>query len=169
MSRIARRGFLNSAVAGGVGLALPLRHSQASPVNSAAGSNDEIRVAVIGMGGFDGVGGRGRQLIAALKDVSGVRITALCDIDEMLLDHEHKKLEGRRRNIKKYKDMRDVFDDAEIDAVFIALPNHWHALATIWACQAGKDVYVEKPTLPRGVPRNGILSSGPRESAGHRF
>jgi predicted dehydrogenase len=145
MSRLTRRGFLGNTVAGGAALALPSRHGQAAPAPRPAGPNDEIRVAVIGMGGFDGVGGRGRQLIARLKNVSGVRITALCDVDEMLLDHEYKKLDGQRSRIKKYKDMRDVFDDSEIDAVFIALPNHWHALATIWACQAGKDVYVEKP------------------------
>jgi predicted dehydrogenase len=65
-------------------------------------------------------------------------------VDETLLRHEHNKL-GGRAEIKTHRDMRDVFDDKEIDAVFIALPNHWHALATIWACQAGKDVYVEKP------------------------
>lgn len=102
---------------------------------------------MIGLGavGGPGVGGRGRQLIRSLNNVAGVRIAALCDVDQTALDREYEQLDGQRNNIKKYKDMREVFDDAEIDAVFIALPNHWHALATIWACQAGKDVYVEKP------------------------
>ena len=73
------------------------------------------------------------------------QITALCDVDKGLLAHELAKLEPSGTKVKTYSDMRDVFDDADIDAVFIALPNHWHALATIWGCQAGKDVYVEKP------------------------
>ena len=145
MNSITRRAFLGSSLAGGMTLATPGGRCVAAPFSEAIGANDDIRVAMIGMGGFGGVGGRGRQLIDRLKQVSGVRLTALCDVDETLLEHESKKLSGRANKIKKYKNMRDVFDDTEIDAVFIALPNHWHALATIWACQAGKDVYVEKP------------------------
>jgi predicted dehydrogenase len=145
MNSITRRSFLGSSLAGGMALAAPSRRCSASPFSKPIGSNDDLRVAMIGMGGFDGVGGRGRQLIDLLKQVSGVRLTTLCDVDETLLAHEYKKLDGRANKMKKYKDMRDVFDDSEIDAVFVALPNHWHALATIWACQAGKDVYVEKP------------------------
>lgn len=145
MNSITRRAFMGSSVAGGMALATPSRRCAAAPFAKPIGANNDIRVAMIGMGGFGGVGGRGRQLIDRLKQVSGARLTALCDIDEALLEHEYKKLNGRAKKIKKYKDMRDVFDDREIDAVFIALPNHWHALATVWACQASKDVYVEKP------------------------
>lgn len=145
MRRTTRRGFLSGTLAGGVAMTVPHLGSAAAPLLRPVGANEEIRVAIIGMGGFGGVGGRGRQLIDRLKHVSGVRIAALCDVDAKLLDHEYKKLDGQRTNIKKFNDMRDVFDDSEIDAVFIALPNHWHALATVWACQAGKDVYVEKP------------------------
>jgi predicted dehydrogenase len=144
MQPITRRTFLGSSLAGGAALSTPGLRCLSAPLTKPIGANDEIRVAVIGMGGFDGVGGRGRQLIARLKQVGGVRLTALCDVDESLLQHEHNKLD-RRAEIKTYRDMRNVFDDKEIDAVLIALPNHWHALATIWACQAGKDVYVEKP------------------------
>src|SRR5207245_2091096 len=75
-----------------------------------------------------------------------VELAALCDVDAKTLAGNVGDVE---RQIKKkpaaYDDMRRVFDDKTIDAVSFATPNHWHALGTIWACQAGKDVYVEKP------------------------
>jgi predicted dehydrogenase len=100
------------------------------------------------MGGIDipgSVGGRGRQLISRFREVPGVRIVALCDADSANLAHEVEEFKKRGQNVAAFSDLRRVFDDPHIDAVAVALPNHWHALATIWACQAGKDVYVEKP------------------------
>jgi predicted dehydrogenase len=91
------------------------------------------------------VGGRGRQLIARFREVPGVRIAALCDVDQAILDHEWQPFKEGGEKVAAYRDLRKVLDDKTIDAVAIATPNHWHALATIWACQAGKDVYVEKP------------------------
>jgi len=114
----------------------------------AAGTNDEIRVGVVGLGGIEvvgGVGGRGRQLVGHLQKVPGVRIAALCDVDQAVLDHELQPFQARREPVAAYVDVRKLLDDKSIDAVAVATPNHWHALATIWACQAGKDVYVEKP------------------------
>jgi predicted dehydrogenase len=105
-------------------------------------------LAVIGLGGLNvvgGVGGRGRQLIDALVDVPGTRVAAICDVDESLLRHEVERFRRRGQSVKTHADLRRVFDDPDIDAVLIATPNHWHALATVWACEAGKDVYVEKP------------------------
>jgi predicted dehydrogenase len=105
-------------------------------------------MAVIGLGGMNiagSVGGRGRQLIGFLRDVPNARIVALCDVDQAILDHEVQQFKARGENVAAYRDLRKVLDDKSIDAVAVATPNHWHALATVWACQAGKDVYVEKP------------------------
>jgi predicted dehydrogenase len=92
-----------------------------------------------------GVGGRGHQLIARLREIPSVKIAALCDVDQTHLDREVKPFKDRNEQVATYRDLRRVFDDKTVDAVVIATPNHWHALATVWACQAGKDVYVEKP------------------------
>ena len=147
MTRTTRRRFLQRSVAGGLAIS-SLGHSvMAAPSDQPIGANDDIRVAVIGLGelGGPGVGARGHQLINALRNVSGVRIVALCDVDSKILGREIDRFAGWNESVKSYHDMRDVFDADDVDAVFIATPNHWHALATIWACQAGKDVYVEKP------------------------
>ena len=143
-----RRSFLKCAVPGaltlglrGIGLAV------ASPTG-VAGANDDVRLAVVGIGSAEakgGVGGRGRQLISALRKVSGARIVALCDVDQRILARQAMELKEQGQSVAVYGDLRRVFDSKEVDAVIVATPNHWHALATVWACQAGKDVYVEKP------------------------
>lgn len=104
------------------------------------GSNDRINVAIVG------VGGRGQAHIKGYAKQPSAHIYALCDVDQTNLERSQahaKQLTGETP--KGYKDMRDVFANKEVNAVSMPLPNHWHALATIWACQAGKDVYVEKP------------------------
>jgi predicted dehydrogenase len=126
---------------------LPSRRTflQASGITAVAasrvwGANDRINVAVIG------TGGRGRNHIEEYARQPGARIYALCDVDQANLERATalaKKLTGEKP--KTFKDMHDVFADKEVQAVSMPLPNHWHALATVWACQAGKDVYVEKP------------------------
>jgi predicted dehydrogenase len=148
MKSIARRQFLQGSVAGGLAFALQGRATAGQSGAQAPGPNGEIRLAVIGLGGINtvgGVGGRGRQLVSRFRAVRGVRIVALCDVDQAILDHEVQQFKDRGESVAGYRDLRKVFDDPSIDAVAIATPNHWHALATIWACQAGKDVYVEKP------------------------
>jgi predicted dehydrogenase len=76
----------------------------------------------------------------------GARVTALCDVNQAALERAQAiVLKAAQETPKGYADMRQVFDDKNVDAVSMPLPNHWHALATIWAVQAGKDVYVEKP------------------------
>jgi predicted dehydrogenase len=147
MAKVTRRRFLRRSVAAGLALALPGRSSLAAPFSRVVGANDDVRVAMIGLGelGGPGVGARGRQLIDRLRGVPNVRIAALCDVDERILARETQRLAAWRQTVKTYTDMRDAFDSPDIDAVFVATPNHWHALATVWACQAGKDVYVEKP------------------------
>ena len=112
------------------------------------GPNDSVNLAVIGLGSttaVGGVGGRGHQLIGRLREIKGVKIVALCDADQAHLDREVEAARDHGGKVTAYHDPRQVFDDKGVDAVIVALPNHWHALATVWACQAGKDVYVEKP------------------------
>jgi predicted dehydrogenase len=146
MSRYTRRRFLQGSVAGS--LALTFGHRlQSAPFARPLGANDDIRIAIIGLGqvGPPGVGGRGLQLIDLFRQVSRVRIVALCDVDEEIMDRELQRFASWQERVKTYRDMRDVFAAPDVDAVVIATPNHWHALATVWGCQAGKDVYVEKP------------------------
>jgi predicted dehydrogenase len=135
-------------MAGGLVFGLPSLAIGSQRPSRVAGPNAEIGVAVVGLGGIDtvgGVGGRGRQLISRLREVLGVRIVALCDVDKAILDHGVQQFKDRREDVAAYADVRKVLDDKAVDAVAIATPNHWHALGTIWACRADKDVYVEKP------------------------
>src|SRR5262245_3173495 len=100
------------------------------------GANDRVRVGVCGLRG------RGKDHIDAFAKVPNVEIAALCDVDEGILNKRRGEVGGA---VRTFADVRRLLDDASIDAISIATPNHWHALITIWACQAGKDVYVEKP------------------------
>ena len=104
------------------------------------GANDTVRVAVCG------VNGRGREHIAGWSQLKDVRIAAICDVDLRAAGRGAKLVEQKAKTTPKVvQDIRRLLDDKTIDAISIATPNHWHALAAIWACQAGKDVYVEKP------------------------
>jgi predicted dehydrogenase len=105
------------------------------------GANEKVNVAVVG------VGGRGSAHVREYLTIPSARIAALCDVNTAATErNEQVVLKGQGDKPKIYQDLRKLYEDKEIDAVSIATPNHWHALATIWACQAGKDVYVEKPT-----------------------
>ncbi len=99
------------------------------------GANDKIRIAGIGLGG-QGTGNIGR-----MAKVPGVEIAYLCDADTVALD----RLKKKYPTAKTTQDLRKVMEDPSIDAVVVSTGNHWHVLASIWAIQAGKDVYVEKP------------------------
>ena len=100
------------------------------------GANDRVRVAVCGLRG------RGKDHLNAFSHVPNVEIAALCDVDENVLAKRRSEVKGNPRTAV---DVRRLLDDPAIDAISIATPNHWHTLIAIWACQAGKDVYVEKP------------------------
>ena len=105
------------------------------------GANDKINVAIIGLGG------RGTSHLNTYPRLPDARVAGLCDIDQAARERAQatlQKITGGEK-VKDVEDMRELFADPGIDAVSIAAPNHWHALATIWACQAGKDVYSEKP------------------------
>jgi predicted dehydrogenase len=106
----------------------------------AVAASDKINVAVVGLGG------RGRNHMSAYAKLPEANIVALCDVNQAALERGQAQVEKATGNKPKgYADMKQVFEDKSIDAVSMPLPNHWHALATIWACQAGKDVYIEKP------------------------
>lgn len=108
--------------------------------SSLASPNDTVRVACVG------VRGQGQSHIRAYGRMPNVEIAAICDVDESVLQQ---RLSDAEKLTKKrpagFTDLRKLLEDKSIDAISIATPNHWHALQTIWGCQAGKDVYVEKP------------------------
>ena len=146
LKQLSRRDALKRATAAGLAFGLPRPALGDGPAKP--GPNAEVRMAIVGLGGIDtvgGVGGRGRQLIASLRQIAGVKIVALCDVDRAILEHGVGLFRQRRQQVAAYADLRKLLDDKTVDAVAVATPNHWHALATVWACQAGKDVYVEKP------------------------
>jgi len=121
-----RRDFMKGAA--GAAFAFPTTPSFAS-------ANTPVNV------GFISCGGRAGGLMGVFSGIDGVQITGLCDPDK-------KRVEGAQRRFPKakgYSDLRDLLNDKNIDAVVVATCNHWHCLAAIWAMEAGKDVYVEKP------------------------
>src|ERR1051325_2735312 len=132
MSPLSRRTFLKTSAAAAAGATLPAR-----AWSQILGSNSDVRVAVIGLNG------RGRSHIGSLTKIEGVRVVAICDVDTAILDAVKPTVNGG--DVKTYTDCRQLFASPDIDAVTIATPNHWHALGAIWAAQAGKDVYLEKP------------------------
>ena len=132
---IPRRQFVKNTALIGAALSLPT----VIPAQ-AFGANDRVNVAVLG------VNGRGKNHIDGFMNLDNVQVTTLVDPD-MNICKERAKEYGEKYNteMKPVQDQRDILDDKDIDVVSIASTNHWHALSTIWACQAGKDVYVEKP------------------------
>ncbi len=131
MPESTRRDFIRGAAA-----AAPAIQSSLAQ----GGANDRINVAVVGFHG------RGRAHIHEFAKVAGVRIAALCDVDERLFPEAVglvERLQGHRPSTEI--DIRKLLERKDIDAISIAAPDYWHALMTIWGCQAGKDVYVEKP------------------------
>jgi predicted dehydrogenase len=138
MNRLSRRNVLKAAAASTVFPLFTVAGTKAS--GRVIGANDTIRVGVAG------INGRGGSHISAFTEMKNVQLTYLIDVDSSLFDSRAKGVEGRIGSRPKcVQDVRQALDDKALDAVSIATPNHWHSLITIWACQAGKDVYVEKP------------------------
>lgn len=133
-----RRDFIKKASLGGATL-LFSNIAFGTKARKIVGANDRIRVGVIG------VNGHGMTHVNAYRKMEGVEIAAICDIDTAVLNRVVSGLKSNGVNTEAFSDMRRMLDRPEIDAVSIATPNHWHALATVWACQAGKHVCVEKP------------------------
>ena len=134
-SEASRRDFLKTGAGVGVaalaGVVLPER---------VLGANDRVRLAVCG------IRGRGMDHVKRFSKVPGVEIAAVCEIDEKVLGTRLADIE--KLDLPKprtFTDVRKLLEDKSIDAISVAAPNHWHSLMGIWACQAGKDAYVEKP------------------------
>jgi predicted dehydrogenase len=135
MPAIHRRRFLQTSGAA-AGAAL-LAHTVAG---TGAKPNERIRLAVMGLHG------RGRDLMRGFARCPDAEIVTLIDPDDTVIPRAVKDLSGvQKAEPKVEKDVRKVLDDPTITAIAIAAPDHWHALATVWACQAGKHVYCEKP------------------------
>ena len=133
-SHMHRRSFIRQTALGGAAAVTALSASRVY------GANNKVRL------GFIGCGGRGRQSIAWFSKLADVEIAALCDVDSNTLTNAVNKVkEETNPSVVGHTDQRKILDDPSIDAVVISNTNHWHALSAIWACQAGKDVYVEKP------------------------
>src|SRR5579859_2015615 len=125
-----RRHFLMSTAAA----------AGASALKGAPSINDTVRVACVG------IRGQGNAHIHQYSKMPNVEIAALCDVDENVLNKRLDEVErSGKRKPAAFTDVRKLLEDKSIDAISIATPNHWHSLIGIWACQAGKDVYCEKP------------------------
>jgi predicted dehydrogenase len=136
MQNCSRRDFLKKSILASVSIS----YYSSVPVHAQIlGANNDIRVGVVGFRS------KGAQHIEEFRKIPGVRIVALCDVDKEILDGQVQNFKNRNETVTAYADVRQLLDDKNIDAVVIATPNHWHSLIAIWACQAGKDVYVEKP------------------------
>lgn len=138
-----RRNFIKKTAMGTAAITIGGMGFSAKSYGSIQGANDRINVAVIGI---RGQGGGHINSWCGMKDSKNIRLRTLCDVDEQYFAAKSKVVLDKTGETPKTEwDMRKVFDDKEIHAVSFAVPNHWHALGTIWACQAGKHVYVEKP------------------------
>ncbi|WP_247232353.1 Gfo/Idh/MocA family oxidoreductase [Telluribacter sp. SYSU D00476] len=135
LDHLSRRDFIKNSAGAAAALTIPTIIP-----SSAFGANDKVRVAVLGLNG------RGKNHISGYSNLSNVELATFCDPDNNVLQKVAQDFEAKSgKKVKTEQDLRRVMEDKSIDVVSIATPNHWHALATIWACQAGKDVYVEKP------------------------
>jgi len=139
-----RRTFIKKTAIGTAGVSMGLTAFSARSYGRILGANDRINIGVIGLRG------RGQQHLDSFSGMydDGVYVKTICDVDSQFLEPSRKLVADNQKGNKPdaVKDLRKICEDPEIDAVSIATPNHWHALATVWACQAGKHVYVEKPS-----------------------
>src|SRR5262249_39002144 len=136
MARVTRRSFLKSTLATAATVTIAGTKSSGRVL----GANDTVRVAVAGLNG------RAGSHVGEFGGMPNVEVVYLVDPDSRTYKGRIKQLTDKNRpEPKTEKDIRKVLEDKTVDAVSIATPNHWHSLMTIWACQAGKDVYVEKP------------------------
>jgi predicted dehydrogenase len=138
MTRTTRRSFVRGAAALGAAAAVPL--PLAASARRILGAQEDLRIAVVGLRS------RGWSHVEGFERLAGVRVVALCDVDREVLGRRAAEFEQKHgRAVTQAVDYRALLADGSIDAISIATQNHWHALMAIQACQAGKDVYVEKP------------------------
>lgn len=138
MERMNRRHFLAKSIRGTAGLSLTMA-ALPQTTRRVLGANEKVILSLIGAGNY------GHKVITRMVKHPGVEVKYVCDIDASRGAGTIKALgEAQGYAPKRMLEMREVFDDKDVDGVVISTPEHWHALATVWACQAGKDVYVEK-------------------------
>ena len=138
MANVSRRKFLKNSTAAGASLLLTGTRASGKIL----GANDRLRIAVAGLNG------RGQSHLSGWMDQENVEIAYLIDPDQKVLAAAMNGLQGKLKDNFKAKgiaDVREALEDKNLDAISVATPNHWHSLITIWAAQAGKHVYVEKP------------------------
>ena len=135
-SKRRRKILIGGAAAVGAGAAAALHFK---PWYRPLGANADIRV------GIAGLGGKGIDHTTKFSEIPGCRVTALCDPDPNQLERTFSETDVTRDSLRTYSDFRKLIEDKEVDAIVIASPNHWHALMGVWAMEAGKHVYVEKP------------------------
>ncbi|MBX3438964.1 MAG: Gfo/Idh/MocA family oxidoreductase, partial [Planctomycetaceae bacterium] len=138
-----RRRFLGEGARNAAGVAaagVVGWHATRADAGTGRSPTETLRVGVIG------VRSQGKVLAVESALLAGVDVVAVCDVDEAMLQRATQELAKHQPRVPRpYRDFRRLLDDAQIDAVLIATPDHWHAAMTVLACQAGKDVYVEKP------------------------
>jgi len=132
MSKITRRSFLAASTLAGASFS-------ARSWAQVSGANGDVRIAVVGLNG------KGKDHVEGYRKLPGVRVVALCDVDAAVLDNLARSTEALAGPVQRFTDYRELLTRKDIDAVSIVTPNHQHALQAIWALQAGKDVFVEKP------------------------
>ena len=139
-----RRTFIKKTAIGTAGVSVGLTAVSAKSYGRILGANDRINMGVIGLRG------RGKDLMRGFSSMygEGVYVKTVCDVDSQYHESSRELVAENQEGNKPdaVQDLRKIFEDPEIDAVAMATPNHWHALGTVWACQAGKHVYVEKPS-----------------------
>jgi predicted dehydrogenase len=135
MARLSRRSFMKRLAA-----AATITIAGTKSSGRVLGANEAIRV------GCAGINGRGTSHVGGFAGISGVQVTYLIDPDTRTFEKNLKTVRSKGNNdATTVQDIRKALEDKNLDVITIATPNHWHSLMTIWACQAGKDVYVEKP------------------------
>ena len=167
--KMSRRDFNKSAVLGATSLAL----SAGPAVRNVIGANDRIGVGLIGSGN------QGRYDLGSFVKTNQVDVIALCDVWDQRLNQAFVDLNLSSEKVKTYKDFRKLLDRKDIDAVLVATPEHWHAIPMIMACEAGKDVYVEKPTshtvlegrrmVEAANKNNRVVQCGTQQRSGEHF
>ena len=146
MDGLTRRSFLKSSIVAGAGLVM------AAPYSRVLGANNDIRLAVVGLGWQGANNQAGQEKPETIgghceffSKLPGVRLVTVCDVDQDRIDWAVQTLAKQGYIVKGCRDFREILDDKNIDVVTFATPNHWHSLMAVMAIQAGKDVYLEKP------------------------
>ena len=158
-----RRDFVSrsaaSAAVGALGVPTMLAGAASSQDSSAGGSLEPVRLGVVGLNG------RGNALTQSFSALPDARVVGLCDVDQAVLQRRAEEMKAKGQDVRTHGDFREMIASDDIDAVVIATPNHWHALMAVWACDAGKHVYVEKPVSHNVAEGRAIVDAAARNNS----